>query len=234
MEILKGTSIIDLGLFLKKHKTLIVSDLHIGYEEALNKQGVLVPRFMLKELSARLEEMLKLTKPDKVVINGDLKHEFGRISEQEWRDTLKILDLIAKHTKDIVLVKGNHDMILGPIAKKRDVRFVDDIIIGDYFVTHGDKIKEIPKETKTIIIGNEHPAIGIREGNRTEKFKCFLLGKWKKSNLIVLPSMNMAIEGSDIQNEDILSPYLEQKLSNFEAFVVADKVYNFGRLKDLR
>ena len=38
--------------------------------------------------------MLRTSKPEQVIINGDLKHEFGTISDQEWRDVLKIFDLI--------------------------------------------------------------------------------------------------------------------------------------------
>ena len=45
MEIAKGIEIIDLGLYIKKHKLLVFADFHIGYEESLNKQGVLIPRF---------------------------------------------------------------------------------------------------------------------------------------------------------------------------------------------
>jgi len=31
-------------------------------------------------------------KPEIVIINGDLKHEFGRISRQEWNDVVKIIE----------------------------------------------------------------------------------------------------------------------------------------------
>ena len=40
---------------------------------------------------------------DKVIINGDLKHEFGTISETEWRNTLGIIDFLLKQCKNIVL-----------------------------------------------------------------------------------------------------------------------------------
>jgi len=80
MEIEKGIKIKDLALIYKDH--LIISDLHIGLEEALNKQGILIPRFQFKEIKQRLEPLL-LKKIKVIVINGDLKHEFGTISEQE-------------------------------------------------------------------------------------------------------------------------------------------------------
>ena len=60
MEILKGIEIIGLALFIKKHKTLIIADIHIGYEEALNKQGILVPRYQFKKVIAELKSKKKI------------------------------------------------------------------------------------------------------------------------------------------------------------------------------
>jgi len=86
----------------------------------------------------------------------------------------------------------------------------------------------------TIIIGHEHPAVCLRKGARQEKFKCFLKGKYKKNKLIVMPSFCLTAQGTDIQKEKLLSPYLHQKLDNFEVFVVGDKIYDFGKLKNLK
>lgn len=234
MRILQNIEIIDLALFFDC--TLVIADVHIGYEEALNKQGILVPRLQFDEIVKRIEGIfgiLKNKKIERIVVNGDLKHEFGAISEQEWRNTLKFLDLLAKHCNEIVLVKGNHDNILGPIAKKRNVNIVDSIGIGKVLVAHGDKIPVI-KSYDIIIIGHEHPAISIKEGSRIETYKCFLKGKYKGKNLIVQPSFNPIIEGTNILRDEILSPLLQQNLDNFEVYVVEDKVYNFGKLKNLR
>lgn len=230
MEIVKGIKIVDLGLWLKKEKTLVVADLHVGFEEALNKQGFLVPRLAFDDLVKRLGKILEKTKPKIIIINGDLKHEFGGISEQEWRDALRVIDLVSKFGK-VVLVKGNHDTILGPIAKKKDLEFVEKFEVGDVCVLHGDKIVETKK--KIIIIGHEHPAVTLEHGGRKEVVKCFLKGKWKRKELIVMPSMNQVTEGTDVISEKRLSPYLQNDLSNFEVFVIADKIYAFGKLKGL-
>jgi|TARA_B100001971_G_C18254880_1_gene581214 putative SbcD/Mre11-related phosphoesterase len=283
MQILKGIQIIDLALLIKDN--LIIADTHIGYEEALNKQGILIPRFQFKEIIQRLEATFKalannrseggwrtLSKNikrkerlsslkskssnndkkinsndnkkvdndsnkklfNKIIINGDIKHEFGIISETEWRHTLQLLDFLKKYCNEVILIKGNHDKILGPIAKKRDVKVVDNYIIENILITHGNKIPEKLTKIKTIIIAHEHPAISLKEGPRVELFKCFLKGKYKNKNLIVQPSFNLVQEGTDILKEKVLSPLLKQDLSNFKAYVVADKVYNFGKIKKLR
>ena len=246
MKILDNIEAIDLALYLDS--TLVISDVHIGYEEALNKQGVLVPRLQFGEMVKKIEKILgSIGKVEKIIINGDLKHEFGTISEQEWRNVLKFLDLLAKHCNEVILIKGNHDMILGPIARKRNVKVVDYYFIDSkhdkknkpnnkILVTHGDKIpgKDVLQQASTIIIGHEHPAVSLKDSARIETFKCFLKGKYKGKNLIVLPSFNAVVGGTNIMRDKTLSPFLRQNLDDFEVFAVEDKVYDFGKLGKLR
>ena len=235
MEILKGIEIVDSALWLAKEKILVIADLHIGYEEALNKQGVLITRNQFKETFELLNKLLKKVKPKIIVINGDLKHEFGSISSQEWRETTQILQLLLDNAR-VILIKGNHDTVLGPIARKKGIEIVDAYYVNDMCILHGDKIlnNEKIKRVKTLIIGHEHPAISLKEEFKTEKYKCFMLGKWKGQNLIVIPSFLPIIEGSDILKEDVLSPYLKQCLVNFRIFIIGDEIYDFGKLKDLK
>jgi hypothetical protein len=214
----------------------------MGFEESLNKQGLLIPRFQFKEIMQRLEKVIETIKKEQniqnfksVIINGDLKHEFGRISEQEWRHTLKLLDFLNKHTDEIILVRGNHDTILGPIAKKRNVQPVDFKILGDILLIHGDIIPEdnLLENINTIIIGHEHPAISIQDGARVETFKCFLKGNYQKKTLIVLPSCNLVTEGTDLLKQARLSPLMPSNIDNFEAYIIADSIYKPIKIKQL-
>ena len=239
MRILPNIEIVDLALYFDS--TLVIADVHIGYEEALNKQGILVPRLQFDEMLKRMKKIFALLKNkeiEKIIVNGDLKHEFGTISEQEWRNTLKFIDLLAKHCSEIILIKGNHDTILAPIAKKRNVNIKEFFLIPSkkILITHGDKIpdKELLKLVSTIIIGHEHPAVSLKEGPRVEQYKCFLKGKYEGKNLIVQPSFNSIVEGTDILRDEILSPFLQQNLDNFDVYIVEDKVYKFSKLRNLR
>lgn len=282
--------IIDLALYIDN--ILIIADTHIGYEEALNKQGILIPRFQFKEIIKRLEHIFSILKKnkkhidmseiqsisehaqepvvlDKIIVNGDIKHEFGTISEQEWRHTLQLLDFLSKHCKEIILIKGNHDTILGPIAKKRNVKVMEHYVVEinkkdslkelsilknnknnvpsvlfkkkdtknhKILVIHGHKLPndKLLKKIGMIIIGHEHPAVSISDWPRVELVKCFLKGKYKRKELIVMPSFNLVSEGTDVLKEELLSPFLQKNIGNFEVYVVEDKVYNFGKIKDLR
>jgi uncharacterized protein len=236
MNILPNIRIVGLTLYIEKQKILVIADSHMGHEEALNKEGVLIPRLQYKEIMKHLEPIFKEVKPEMVVMLGDIKHEFGTISRQEWRDTLNLLDFLLSKTGKVILIKGNHDTILGPLADKKGLAVRDSFSIDNILFCHGHKLvdekSEAFKKSKTIIIGHEHPAISLRDGPRVEKYKCFLLGKFKKKNLIVMPSFNFVTEGTDVMQEKLLSPFLEN-LADFEAFVVGDKAYRFGKVKNL-
>ncbi len=227
MEIFKNINIVDLAL--KYRDILIIGDLHLGFEESLIKEGVLIPFSQFKKTIKKLEEIIKKTKPDKIIINGDVKDDFGSITRQEWKETLDFIDFL-KNKAELIFIKGNHDTILEPIAKKKDIKVLERYDIDDITVIHGDKLFKDLK--KTVIISHEHPAISFKE-RRDEKYKCFLKGKYKKHNLIVLPSFNLLIQGSDILNEEFLSPYIKN-INNFEVFVVQDKVYDFGKVKNIQ
>ena len=107
--------------------------------------------------------------------------------------------------------------------------------INKILITHGDKIRGEKEayDADLIVIGNEHPAVVLSDGSKREKYKCFLVGKWKKQDLVAMPSFLPTIEGTNVKQGKLLSPYLHQNLDNFEVFAVGDKVYKFGRLKDI-
>jgi putative SbcD/Mre11-related phosphoesterase len=150
-----------------------------------------------------------------------------------------MLDFLQKHCKQVVLVQGNHDNILGPIAAFKKIKIEKHGFFFEktkIFVAHGDKIPETKefKKSKITIIGHEHPAISLRDKTKQETFKCFLKGKFRKKDLIVLPSMSSIAYGTDVKRQEILSPFLQKDLSEFETWVIEDKVYYFGKIKDIK
>ena len=231
MQILPNIEIIDLALWLKEEKTLIIGDIHLGYEEYLQHKGILLPKNQARQIYQQLEKILKKVTPKRIIINGDLKHEFGKVLRQEWKEVLKLIDFLLENCKELILVKGNHDIVLGPIADKRDLTVVNDYQIKDILIVHGDKL--VNTGAKTIIIGHEHPSVTIKDERKRERYKCFLKGKWQKKELIVMPSFNPLLEGTDIIKEQLLSPFLTD-ISKFEVFVASKgEVFRFGKVKNL-
>lgn len=243
MEIFSGLKLVGPSLYIEKLNSIVIGDVHIGYEEALNRRGVMIPRHHFKDVVSIIEKVFQqlhllenANRLESIIINGDLKHEFGNISDQEWREILKFLDLLSNHCRQIVLIKGNHDIILGPIASKRNIRIVDNYSKEGIFICHGHQIPKSKdyENAKLLIIGNEHPAVAIKDAARTETFKCFLKGTFQGKKMIVMPSFNPITIGTDVLKEKFISPFMKININNFEVFVAADKTYYFGKIRDLK
>ncbi len=234
MQIHPKIEVIDLALYLKDSGVLILSDLHIGFEESLMKQGVLVPRFHYKDIVDRLEQIFAKVKPKGIVLNGDLKHEFGAASRQEWKETMRLFDYLLRKCNNVVVVKGNHDPSLGPLANKKGIKIVKELKLGRILVAHGDSVPKT-KDFGVMIVGHVHPAVSLHDKGRVERFKCFLKGRYGTSVLIVQPSFHPSVEGSDVTKEKVKCP-LVKDFGGFDVFVVDDvrkKVLDFGKVKDL-
>lgn len=231
MDLFDWLKLVDLSLFIEKPRILVIGDMHLGLEGNLVNKGVFIPKFHFNELFLRISKIVKQTLPKTIIINGDLKHEFERISADEWRDSLKLIDLLSEYS-ELILLRGNHDTILGPVARKRNIKIMEFFKYNDIYICHGHKIPKCKdfQKAKIVVIGHEHPAITIDDTIRREKFKCFLVGKYRQKKLIVLPSFNLLAEGTDILKERLISPFLE-KIDDFRVLVVGDKIYDFGKVK---
>jgi hypothetical protein len=233
---------------LVNNEMLVFGDFHIGYEEYVYGKSV-YPRFQLKEIRKKLENIFDVLKKEeiiikKIIILGDLKHEFGEISDTEWKDTLSLLDFLKEKAgvseENIILIKGNHDTILNPILEKRNIKLKDYYIEGNICFVHGDKpIKEC-KECQMLVIGHLHPAIVLKDKYKKEKFKCFLKGKWKRKIVYILPSFSPMSLGYDMDNLSLSDKeflmFDEKYLKDFEVIIYStedNKEYNFGKLRNL-
>jgi len=223
---------------------LIIGDLHLGFNEFSPVEG-LIEKLERNFLTLEKEKI----KVERVVLIGDIKHDFGGISDIEWRDVLKFLDYLVEKTGEkgkIIIIKGNHDNILGPIVKKRGIKlkeFYKLKIKGEEICfLHGDKnFKEVDKGN-ILILGHLHPSITLKDKYKSEKYKCFLKGTWRKKQVYILPGFSYVSLGydlSDLGYDDKRKDFfiVENKLlKKFEVIVYnsqEDKVYNFWELKNL-
>lgn len=221
----------------KGKKILVVGDLHLGFEESMNESGVLIGRQMFKEMISDLEGGFeKAGKIDEVVLLGDVKHEFGGILRQEWKEVLGLFDYLKKKCDKIVVIRGNHDNYLKNIAGKRGIEVRDCYVYGKYGFLHGNKdYKGVwDKKVKCLVVGHIHPAVKLRDGVKVEKYKCFLEGKFKGKEMIVVPSFIEYHEGSDPRENKIKLAW-KVDFRKFGVKVVGGKlgILNFGKLEKL-
>jgi len=230
---------------LINNEIFVLGDIHIGFEEHISTSGLL--RIQMKDIFNDLKDIFKKLEKEniklkKIIILGDLKHEFGGISESEWRDVLKFLDYLGKKTKEIILIKGNHDNIIGPIAKKRKVKLKNYYKYKDICFIHGNKEYKGCLDSKILIMGHLHPSVTLSDNYKKERYKCFLKGKWKKKEVYILPSFSSISFGYDISemcDKDkkgfLIIPH--KKIKNFKVIIYnkkEDKEYNFGKLGKIK
>ncbi len=221
-------------------KILVIGDLHLGYAGALRTSGVMVPVKIYERCVKDFEEIINSSivggRVDKIVCLGDLKHEFGVILHEEWQEIENFLKLLQSKCKELIVIEGNHDKILFPILKKFGVEGSDYYLYKEFAFFHGDKdIEEIyDKKIKYWILGHGHPAITLYDDSKKENYKCFLIGQFRRWNVIIVPSFFPLIEGTDPRDYD-LGFFWNFNLKNFEVNIVADnlKILDFGKLKDL-
>ncbi len=232
-------------LFFPKKGILAVGDLHLGYEYRFQQSGILVPETQVKEIKDELRDTfneLKKRKLElkKIIFIGDIKHSFS----YEWKEKNyfnEILRFLREYIddKDIILIKGNHDTIDYSFSDRLQDYYID----HDIIFTHGHELfpEILDKKIKIIVMGHLHPSITLTEKSqiKKEKYKCFLIGKFKTKEVIILPSFLATTEGTSVNSleyeyEDYFSIIPKKSLMNFDVYVIGeDESYHFGKIKNL-
>lgn len=189
---------------------LVVADLHLGCEAALEEDGVSLPRVQTGKIQSYMRDLVDDVSPSKLIVAGDLKHNFSRNLAQEWDDVVRFVRGL-EDSVDLLVVKGNHDNYLGSILRARDVPFVKGASVSGVRVLHGH---EGVSDGHPTIIGHIHPsiAVGERRGTRV-KDSCFLFSE--EHQMLVLPALSIVAGGVDVLAEERLGD-MSPLLSGFD------------------
>lgn len=145
-------------------KTLVVADLHIGWEVSLAQEGVHVPSQTIK-LQRRLIEIIRKVKPEKILFLGDIKHTIAKAEVEEWRDVPQFFESLIKIVEEIAVIPGNHDGNLEPLLPE-NVKILPStgVKIGNtgFFHGHTWPSPELLK-CRNLVIGHLHPVVVFRD-----------------------------------------------------------------------
>lgn len=231
LELSKGVEVTrDLALFLREERTLVISDLHLGFEGALAEQGVSIPRFQRKVILERLGRMLDRVRAERVVVAGDFKHEFSRNLVDEWVEVKQVLRFLKERVTP-VLVRGNHDNYLATILGDLGMDLLDRADVAGHTIVHGH---EEVSTLHPIVMGHEHPAVKLKdELGATVSVPAFLASE----RLIVLPAFSPLALGVDVSSFPYLSPILNRSDIGDARVIGVDEregLLDFGRVQGLR
>ena len=232
---------ISKSVFFPEQGILAVGDLHLGYEEMFRIKGYSIPKQQIIDTIEDLDKIIKEIEKEnkklkKVVFMGDLKHFFS-FQRSEGTDLLDIYEFLSNKISEenIILIKGNHDTF-ELIGRKMHDYWIEDKIC----FTHGNKLfpEIFGKEVKIIVMSHIHPSVTLHDSQRIKKesYKCFLVGKWNKKEVIIVPSFLRAVEGSDLISGSYDEDFFvvpEKVVNKFDVYVIGEKILNFGKLKKL-
>lgn len=148
----------------QKTRTLVIADLHIGWEIALSQRGIYVPTQMPR-LLRRLESIVNKYKPEELLILGDVKHTVARAEIGEWHDVPDFFDELKKQIRKVCVIRGNHDGNLEPLLPENvKILPATGITLGEVGFFHGHRW---PSPTllrcKTLVMGHVHPVVAFRD-----------------------------------------------------------------------
>ncbi len=148
----------------KDQRVLVVADLHIGWEVALAQEGVYIPS-QTPKIQEKLEKIIKIAKPTRLVILGDVKHTVAKIELREWRDVPVLFETLERSVPQIQVVPGNHDGNLEPLLPETVTLLpAGGVKIGDigFFHGHAWPAPEL-LGCKTLVMGHIHPIVAFRD-----------------------------------------------------------------------
>lgn len=163
------------AIFWKEKKILLISDVHLGKIAHFRKHGLAIPENAIVENFNRLDEVVALFHPKKIIFLGDLFHSK---MNAEWN---LFAYWVHKIQTEIILVEGNHDIIDRKNYADLNVKIHSKLIIGDFLLTHH------PNETEGFFnfCGHIHPGIKLKDlGRQSMKLACF----FRKDKQLVLPA----------------------------------------------
>jgi uncharacterized protein len=189
-------------LFIKDAGICAASDLHIGLEDELLRQGLVFPLQEEQLLLERLEAVLKKFKPSVFVLAGDIIHSFSRIDRKATQKLDSVMRLLERQCQ-VILLRGSHDTMLSTLPKD----ILDRFDCGSFTFVHGHAALD---KHNDLILGHEHPVIQIE----MERLPCFLYGQKvvKGKDIILLPAFNPLCQGvtiNHVEGRDFMSPLLK-------------------------
>jgi uncharacterized protein len=163
------------AMFWKEEELLVISDVHLGKISHFRKFGSAVPQSAVQANFQKLNEVLEVFQPRKLVFLGDLFHSTLNkewLLFEAWMHTISI---------EVILVEGNHDIISPLKYEALGVQLLQEMFLKNFLLTHH------PDERSGFFnfSGHLHPGVKLYGlGRQSLKLPCF----FKSKHQMILPA----------------------------------------------
>ncbi|MCH8022980.1 MAG: metallophosphoesterase [Thaumarchaeota archaeon] len=247
IKLQKGLSIVSPwpAVYIEKESTLVVADLHLGLEDELQSKGLYLPSSTFPTILENIISPVIDLACKRIILLGDIKHEFGRPKEAEWWGVRRLIKKLKELKCEPAIVRGNHDNYIIYISKELGAITYDrSVTLDDFLLFHGHLPLNLEEaKASHIIMGHEHPSIQIRDSLGVKhRYKAFLHGKIGNKIFTILPSVSPLTIGSDVNiipSSELLSPLLRgENLDKVTPYALdigsaVQKFPNLGRLRGI-
>ncbi|MEO8512427.1 MAG: ligase-associated DNA damage response endonuclease PdeM [Ignavibacteria bacterium] len=159
------------AIYIEKHKTLIVSDIHLGKVGHFRNAGIAIPGGLAEADLVTLGKIIKENEVNELFILGDMFHSginYDIRFFQSWRE--------VHHGIDITLVKGNHDIMSDEIYLHFEIKLHKKYFLWERFLfTHKPMDENIALNgCDYIFSGHLHPGVKlVGKGKQSVSLPCF-------------------------------------------------------------
>ncbi len=220
-----------------KLKTMVIADIHLGIEWDLYYSGFNIPSQTKKRLK-RILGYVAESKPDKIVLLGDVKHNVPHVSFQERKEIPFFLEQMARYAS-VEIIPGNHDgriKHLLPVRGEVTLHGSEGVTIDGvgYFHGHAWPAAEL-FHAREVVMGHNHPLIKFADPlgkkhveqvwvnaafNRSAIIKRYSEKiSWKNPRLTIMPAFNELCGGipfNEALYAELLGPMFTSKAVELE------------------
>ena len=142
-----------------KNRSLIITDLHIGFESSLFGNNIFVGKnTTIQETINSIEEILEKTKANSLILLGDVKSSIKSIAKNEWSEVPLFFKKMSDKVETI-LIPGNHDANIQKLVPDGVTQISSTgLVIENILLTHGHTMpSENFSNVDRIIMGHLHP-----------------------------------------------------------------------------
>ena len=202
-------------------KTLVIADLHIGWEMALRVKGIHLPSQTPKILQ-KLKTLISMYKPENLLILGDVKNTVIAAEPGEWHDIPAFFAELQPLVSNISIIRGNHDANLEALLPENiHLLPAKGTIVGNTGLFHGHSWPSPTLlECGTLVTAHLHPMVVFRDSAGFKitrqvwiKAKC----DPKKLTKTLLKKLKIKLEGTS--EETVIRKY-NFKPSTFQVLIM--------------
>ncbi len=157
------------AIWFPNQQALLVSDTHLGKSAHFRKAGIAIPNALAQEDLSHLSDLLFHYKPKTLIFLGDLFHSDSN-KDCEWFFLWREMH----HHVDMVLVKGNHDILPPSFYEHADLLVVKEMLFGTFKLMH-----DPPKSSQEyyVLSGHIHPGVRLQgKARQGITLPCFYFG----------------------------------------------------------